>query len=224
MGAGLRHLPGGLPGRFGKSIVLHGRAQQQVGVPRSGHVAFIQTAGVGKDRACAADGRGLVVHHGHKVVDAAAAHVVGDDIGRLVAGLDLHRIEQRAQRVGLAAADIGAGGAFAVKVIVNVGRGFHRDRVQLVLIVFQQQDHGHQFCQAGRLHRRLAVLFVNDEVCVGVDDIGGLGRDREIRVIARHGGRRGCQPQREQQRRKQRCQAAEKFCRRNRTHGQFLTL
>ena len=198
MGARLRYLPGVDTSCLDKGVILHRSAQQQVGIPRRRDVAFVQAAGVGEGGAGAADGFSLRVHHCDKVVDAAAAHIVGHDVGGFVAGLHLHRIEQRAQGVGFAAANVSTGSPLAVEIIIDIpGRG-DRDGIELVLIVFEQQDHCHQFGQAAGDKRGFAVFLVDDEVGIEVDDVGGLGRNLKIRVIAGHRRRGGGQRRRQQ--------------------------
>ena len=76
--------------------------------------------------------------------------------------------------------------------IVRDGKG-HRERaVQLVGIVGQHQRNGHIFRQAPGGHLLLAVFFIDDDVGVGVHDIGALGLDIVDRAGVEHGsGRHG---------------------------------
>ena len=98
----------------GEHIVGRQGAQDEVGVPRRRDVVGVQPAGIDKRCARAAHGLRLVVHHGDEVVDAAAAHVVGHDVGGLVAAGQQHGVEQVAQALGLAPADVGGGGVRAL--------------------------------------------------------------------------------------------------------------
>ena len=93
----------------GEHIVGRQGAQDEVGVPRRRDVVGVQPAGIDKRCARAAHGLRLVVHHRDEVVDAAAAHVVG-----LVAAGQQHGVEQVAQALGLAPADVGGGGVRAL--------------------------------------------------------------------------------------------------------------
>ena len=76
----------------------------------------------------------LVVHHGDEVVNAAAAHVVGHDVGGLVAAGQQHGVEQVAQALRLAPADIGRGcvGALLPNQVVDIARGGQADGVELI--------------------------------------------------------------------------------------------
>ena len=172
------HIVGGRGHDLGHDVVRGQRAQNQVGVAGRRHVAFVQAAGVGEGGGGAADGRGFLVHAGDKVIDAAAAHIVRHDVGGLVGAGQQHGVQQVAQRLGVAAADVGCRGVgrlFPDQVIDIPGRG-ERDGVQLVLVAFQQQQAGHHLGQAGGLELGLAVFLIDDDVGVEVDDVGSRGR------------------------------------------------
>ena len=132
-----------------------------------------------------ADGRRLIVHHGHKVVNAAAAHIVRHDVGGLVGTGQQHGVEQIAQRLGISPADVRRGsiGGFLPDQIVDVAGCRHRDGVQLVLVLFQHQQTGHHLGQAGRLQLGIAVFVVDHDVGVQVDHI--RRRRRQFRCISR---------------------------------------
>ena len=174
------HIVAGRADDRGEHIVGGQRPQNQVGVPRGGDVVGVQPAGVNKRRAGAAHGLSLVVHHGDKVVNAAAAHVVRHDVGGLVAAGQQHGVEQVAQALRLAPADIGRGrvGALLPNQIVDIARGGQADGVELILVIFQQQQRRHQLGQAGGGERRLAVFLVHDDVGVEVDHVGSRGGQR----------------------------------------------
>ena len=59
--------------------------------------------------------------------------------------------------------------------IIRDGEGHLEGVVELVGVIRQQQRDGHIFGQAPGRHLTRAVLVVDDDVGVGVDDIGALG-------------------------------------------------
>ena len=191
------HLIAEGPRRLHKGVVPDQGAQDQVHVLGGGHISLVQAAGIGEDRAGTADGLGLGVHHLHKGVHAAAAHVVRHHVGRLVGGGQLHGVEQVAQRQGLPRPDIGVGGVLPVQDVEDIDRRRDGDGVQLILVVFEQQQHGHQLGQAGGGELGLAVLLIDHDVGVQIDHIDPVGAGFCCGRIALHG--RGGQYQRDGQ-------------------------
>ena len=201
---GGRHLVAFLPCRLGKGIIAHSHPHQQVGIPRGGHIAGIQPAGVSKGSAGAADAGSFIVHHGHKVINAAAAHIVCHDIRCLVGAGQQHGIQQAAQGMGLVFPDIRRGSIFAVQVIIDIARRCNADGIQLVLVAFQHQDHGHQLGQAGGGHGGFAVFFINNQPRIGVSHIGCLCGNRKSRCqVGGIGGFLRCGGQDQQHRQQQ---------------------
>ena len=172
------HIIGGRAHNGGKDVIGRQGAQNQVGVPGGGDVVGVQAAGVHKGRAGAAYGGGLIVHHRNKVVNTAAAHIVGHDVGGLVAAGQQHGVQQIAQAVRLAPADVSGRGVGALfpDQIINITRRSQADRVELVLIAFQQKQRCHHLGQARSRKRHLAVFVIDNDVRVEVDHIGSRGR------------------------------------------------
>ena len=187
----------------GEDVVGCQCPQDQVGIAGSGDVVGIQTAGVGKGSAGAADAGGFLVHHRHKVINAAAAHIVGHNVGSLVGAGQHHGVQQVAQGLGLTLTDVRRGGVGRLlpDQVVDITGGRHADGVQLVLIVLQQQQGGHHLGQAGGLQRGLAVFLVDHDIGIQVDHIGRRGHDvgRNIRRRAVDPLSRHRQPQHDHQ-------------------------
>ena len=179
---------------FLEGVEAEGVAEHQVEVPGGGDVLNAHAHRVHKVGVGAADLLRLGVHHVDEVLLAAAAHIVGDDHGRVGAAVDQHGVEQVAQGMRFAGADVRHLHALAVKFVLHIAGHGHGDGIQLVLILFQQQDGGHHLGGAGGGQRLLAVLFVNDDVGVQVDHIGPGGRHVKGRSEARGGGGQGQQP------------------------------
>ena len=79
----------------------------------------------------------------------------------------------------LAHQDVCAGHALAVERVTDGGGELGGHGVQLVLVLLYQQNTGHDFGQTGGGQRFLAVLFVYDDVGVGIHDVGSLAGDFE---------------------------------------------
>ena len=189
------HIVGGGSHDRGKDIVRRQRTQDEVGIAGGGDVVGVQAAGVGEGGSGAADTGGFLVHHRHKIVDAAAAYIVGHDVGGLVGAGQHHGVQQIAQGLGLALTDVRRGGVgrFLPDQVVDIAGGRHADGVQLVLIVLQQQQGGHHLGQAGGLQRGLAVFLVDHDIGIQVDHVGRRGHDvgrnirrRAVDPLSRH--------------------------------------
>ena len=179
---------------FLEGVEAEGVAEHQVEVPGGGDVLDAHAHRVHKVGVGAADLLRLGVHHVDEVLLAAAAHIVGDDHGRVGAAVHQHGVQQVAQGVGLAGADVRHLHARAIEFVLDVAGHGDGDGVQLVLILLQQQDGGHHLGGAGGGQHLLAVFFVNDDVGVQIDHIGPGGRHVKGRSEARGGGGQGQQP------------------------------
>ena len=177
-----------------EGVEAEGVAEHQVKVPGGGDVFDAHAHRVHEVGAGAADLFGLGVHHVDEVLLAAAAHIVGDDHGRVGAAVHQHGVQQVAQGVGLAGADVRHLHALAVKFVLHIAGHGHGDGIQLVLILLQQQNGGHHLGGAGGGQRLVAVLFVNDDVGVQIDHIGPGGGHLKGRGEARGRGGQGQQP------------------------------
>ena len=185
-----RHLEAGRPRDLHKGVKPHQVPQDQVHIHRVGRVAGVQAAGVGPGAGGGADLLGQAVHLAHPAGQVVARQLVGHAHGGVVGVAQQHGIQRFPQGEGLARAHIGVVGAVNV---VRDGKGHLKGAaVQLVAVVGQDQRGAHQLGQAAGGHLGGAVLFVEDDVGVGVDDIGALGLYLVERAGVKDGpGRRG---------------------------------
>ena len=176
---------------FLEQVKAHGVAQNKVHIPRGGQVALVQAAGVHKHGVGAADVLGAGIHHGHKVGGGAAADQLGHRQGGLVGAGQHHGVQHLAQGAALAGANVRIGAAVNINIVLHgVGDG-GGGIVQVVTVFFQQQNGRHQLGQAGGLVLSLAVLFIHDDVGVGVYNVGRGGRNLKIGGKAHRRGGQG---------------------------------
>ena len=170
-----RHLEADRPGDLDKGVEAHQVAQDQVHIHRGGDVAPVQAAGVGPCAVCGADLPGEAVHLADPSGQIAARQLMGHPHGGVVGVAQQHGVEGFPQGEGLARAHVGVVGAVDV---VRYGEGHLEGAgVQLVAVVGQHQGGAGQLGQAAGRHLGGAVLLIDDDVGVGVDDVGALGLD-----------------------------------------------
>ncbi len=185
-----RHLEAGRPSDLHKGVKAHQIPQDQVHIHGVCHIAGVEAAGVGPGAGGGADLLGQAVHLADPAGQVVARQLVGHAHGGVVGVAQQHGIQRFPQGEGLARAHIGVVGAVNV---VRDGKGHLKGAaVQLVAVVGQDQRGAHQLGQAAGGHLGGAVLFVEDDVGVGVDDVGALGLYLIDRAGVKDGpGRRG---------------------------------
>ncbi len=167
-----RHGKGGHAGDLHKGVKAHQVAQDQVHVHSACHIAAVDAAGVRPDAVCGADALGQGVHLAHPAVQVSARKGIGKAHGGFVGVAGDHGVQCFAVGESLVGAHVGVAG---VVHIVRDGKRHLEGVVQLVGIVGQHQCDGHILGQATGGDLFGAVLFVDDDVGVGVHDVGALG-------------------------------------------------
>ena len=168
IGGGTGHLRKGLVGRAGRRDLCH--------VLCRGHIAVIvQAVGAGKGGTGTAQLCGTGVHLLDEGIQAAA-HVPGDDAGRVVGTGDEQGIQQvdAAHRFPDAQAHGGAVGVLDILELLGQIGG-HRDLTVQVLAAFQQQQGRHHLGQAGYIAGLVGILGQQRLAGIGIEQVHGLG-------------------------------------------------
>ena len=166
------HGEGGSGRDLHEGIKAHQIPQDEVHIHGCGHIAAVEAAGVRPCAAGGADALGEGVHLAHPAGEVTAREAVGEAHGGFVSVPRHHRIDGLPVGEGLVGAHIGV---VAVVDVVRDGKGHLEGIVELVGIVCQQQRDGHIFGQPPGGYLTGAVLVVDDDVGVCIDDIGASG-------------------------------------------------
>ena len=165
------HRKGGSTGDLGKGIEAHQVAQDQVHIHGAGHIAAVDAAGIGPCAAGGADALGQGVHLAHPAGQIAAGKGVGQTHGGFVGVAGQHGVDGFPVGEDLVGTHVGVVG---VVYIIRNGERHLEGVVQMVGVVGQQQGDGHILGQAAGRYLLCAVLIVDDDVGVSVDDVGAL--------------------------------------------------
>ena len=165
------HGKAGRTGNLHKGIKAHQIAQDQVHIHGTGHVAAADAAGIRPGAAGGADALGQGVHLVHPAREVAARKGIGKAHGGFVGVAGQHGVHGFAVGKGLVGVHIGVVGVINV---IRDGKGHLEGVVQMVGIVGQQQGNGHVLCQTTGGYLLCAVLIIDDDIGIGVDDIGTL--------------------------------------------------
>ena len=179
-----RHRKAGRGRDLHKGVKAHQIAQDQVHIHRTGHVSAVDAAGVRPGAVRGADALGQGIHLVHPVLQIPAGQGVGQTHGRLVGIAGHHGVQRLPVGKRLVGAHIRVAG---VVHIIRDGKRHLEGVVQLVGVVGQHQRDGHIFGQAAGGYLPGAVLVVNDDVGVGVDDVGAGSLHLIHRAGIKHG-------------------------------------
>ena len=163
------HGKGGRTGHLHKGVKTHEVPQDQVHIHGAGHVAAVDAAGVGPLAAGGADALGKGVHLAHPAVQIPPGEGVGKTHRRLVGVAGHHGVQCLPVGKSLVGTHIGVVG---VVHVVRDGKGHLEGAVQLVGVVGEHQRNGHILGKPAGRHLPGAVLVVDDDIGVGVDDVG----------------------------------------------------
>ena len=109
------------------------------------------------------------VHHIHKVVPVAAAHIFGQHQRCIVAGRYHHQIEQlqNAELLPFDNAGHGTSGAGELRVDIGADGGL---RVFQILHMIADHHIGHDFGNGGRFQTFIRIFFIDRSVCVQINE------------------------------------------------------
>ena len=185
-----RHREGRGAGNFFERIKAHQVAQDQVHIHGGGGIAAVKAAGIRPCAAGGADALGQGVHLADPPGKVSARKLVGKAHGGLVGVPGHHGVDGLPVGEGLAGAHIGV---VRVVDVIRDGEGHRKGVVELVGVVGHHQRDGHIFGQAPGPDLFLTVFVVDDDVGVGVHDIGALGLDLVHGAGVEHGACRHSQ-------------------------------
>ena len=151
-----------------EGVKAHQIPQDEVHIHGGGHVAAVEAAGVRPGAAGGADALREGIHLAHPACKVAARKAVGKAHRGLVGVAQKHGVDGFPVGEGLIGAHIGI---ITVVDVIRDGKGHLEGVVELVGVIRQQQRDGHIFGQAPGRHLTGAVLVVDDDVGVGVDDV-----------------------------------------------------
>ena len=178
------HGKAGCTGHLYKGVKAHQVAQDQVHIHRAGGVSAVDAAGVRPTAGGGADALGQGVHLRHPAVQIAARKGVCHTHGGLVGVAGKHGVH------GFAVGESLVGAHICVIGIINIvrdGKGHLEGVVQLVGVVGQQHGKGHIFGQTAGRHLLRAVFIVDDDVGIGVHDVGACSLHLIHRAGVEHG-------------------------------------
>ena len=178
-----------------EGVEAHQIPQDEVHIHGGGHVAAVEAAGVRPGASGGADALGKGVHLAHPACKVAARKTIGEAHRGLVGVAQKHGVDGFPVGEGLIGAHIGI---VTVVDIIRDGKGHLEGVVELVGVIRQQQRDGHIFGQAPGRHLTGAVLVVDDDVGVGVDDVGALGLHLVEEAGVEHGRSRRAQAAQQQ--------------------------
>ena len=178
------HGKAGRAGHLHKGVKAHQVAQDQVHIHRAGSVATVDAAGVRPVAGGGADALGQGVHLRHPAVQIAAGKGVRHTHGCLVGIAGKHGVH------GFPVGESFVGAHICVIGVINIvrdGKGHLEGVVQLVGVVGQQHGKGHIFGQTAGRYLLCAVLIIDDNVGIGVHDIGACSLHLIHRAGVEHG-------------------------------------
>ena len=176
-----RHRVGCLRGESLKLLTLPGPARQRNEVAHGGVVILVmQAVGIGKMRACHAEGRRLRVHERHERWDIPC-DVLRHNVAGLVCRRDHHAVQQLAQRQLLALEQTG-GAARCIQILQSLMADRH-DVVEVSML--QRQHTRHDLRQAGGIDLFVQSHAIDERIAVQLHERRRLGLHRGIEILAK---------------------------------------